>query len=87
MLKTKKQCDAAISIINEEIEQKIAEKYSPGYEMKIIKDYLEWITLSGPANDEKVLAYKKMQSDISKIKSEYKDLEKQLSDIKDKLSK
>lgn len=87
LLKTKKQCDVAISMINGEIEQKIAEKYRPGNEMKITKDYLEWITVSEPANDERVLAYKKMQSDISKIKSEYKDLEKQLSDIKDKLSK
>ncbi|RPH32889.1 MAG: hypothetical protein EHM93_07535 [Bacteroidales bacterium] len=84
LLKTKMQCEIAVSMINDEIERKIFEKYSYGNEMKITKDYLDWLSESGSENDERAIAYKKMKSEIDIVKSEYKVLKRLISDIKTK---
>lgn len=82
LLKTKKQCEKAILMINGEIEQKIAAKYSHGTEMKITKDYIDWMAEKGSDKDEKAIAYKNMKNEIAKIKSEYAELKKRITDIK-----
>lgn len=82
LLKTKKQCEKAILIINGEIEQKIAAKYSHGNEMKITKDYIDWMAETGSDKDERAIAYKNMKNEIDKIKSDYADLKKRIAEIK-----
>lgn len=82
LLKTKKQRESAISMINMEIEQKIAEIYNPGNEMKITKEYIDWMAESGKETDKRAIAYKKMKGDIEKIKSEYKAIKQQIISIK-----
>ncbi|NVO10581.1 MAG: hypothetical protein HXX16_11510 [Bacteroidales bacterium] len=82
LLKTKKQCEKAILMINGEIEQKIAAKYSHGNEMKITKDYIDWMAESGSEKDERAIAYKNMKNEIDKIKSEYAEFKKRIAEIK-----
>ncbi len=82
LLKTKKQCEKAILMINGEIEQKIAAKYSHGTEMKITKDYIDWMAETGSEKDERAIAYNNMKKEIDKIKSEYAELKKRITEIK-----
>ncbi len=82
LLKTKKQCEKAILMIHGEIEQKIAARYTPGNEMKITKDYIDWMAETGSEKDERAITYKKMKNEIDKIKSEYAELKKRITEIK-----
>jgi hypothetical protein len=50
------------------IEARIAEKYPPGREMKIIKAYMDWIVEGQPEGDERVGEYREMQEYIKKVK-------------------
>jgi hypothetical protein len=82
--KTKKQWDIAYSMLNDEIERKISEKYTLGYELKITKGYLQWIKDGNPTKDEREITYQNMQNEINKIKNEYKSLKQKLAAIKNK---
>lgn len=82
LLKTKEHQEQAISMISNEIEQKIAKIYSHGNEMKITKDYIDWMAEAGKESDKRAIAYKKMKDEIEKIKSEYKDIKQQIKNIK-----
>lgn len=73
-LKTLKQCQEALKVMDNEIEEKVSEKYSPGYELKLTKRYMEWVIESKPQNDSREQKYLEMQSYIEEIKKEYKPL-------------
>lgn len=81
LLKTKEHCDKAITMVNLEIEQRIAEKYSPGYELKLTKDFIDWMAEAGKESDKRAIAYKKMKDEIEKIKIEYKNIKQYINNL------
>lgn len=85
LIETKEHADFAIDVLNESLEGEIRSMYSTGYELKITKDFIEWLQgcmvsmLAG--NEERELKYDKrceryndMQSDIDRLKEDYRGL-------------
>jgi hypothetical protein len=83
-LKTCSQCEEALAIMNKEIEAKIAEKYSFGYEVKLVKRYTEWLNDGKPAKDRREKKYLDMQIYIEDMKKQYKPLREKVRKIMNK---
>ena len=63
------KCEVVLKRINDKIERKIVEKYSPGKEAQLTKNYVEWVAAGQPVSDARETAYTSMQTDISTIKA------------------
>ena len=72
LLQSKDDCERALRYISATIEEKIAEQYSPGYELKITKDYMVWIDEGKPGNDVRKQKFDEMTAYISGVKEHYK---------------
>ena len=74
LISTVEQCQLAQQMVNKEIELKIGEQFSPGYELKVAKAYMDWLREGQPADDPREQAYREMQAAIDTIKSDYRDI-------------
>ena len=75
------ECKAAFKILDIEQESRLAEKYSPGYETKLLKDYTAWIGDGKPEDDKREEKYLKMTAYIAGLKEEYKALRGELKKL------
>ena len=81
LLSSVKACDLALSLLDEETEQRIAEQYSLARELKITKAYMEWIEAGQPAETEgknPQEQYQTMQQVINAIKADYNSVRAEL---------
>jgi len=74
LLKTAAQRKTAQAMLDQRIEAEILAAYSPGREMKLLKEYIDWHNEGQPKKDDRQKLYLKMQKDIAKIKSKYAKL-------------
>jgi hypothetical protein len=81
LIKTIADCELAFLLLDEEFEFRVAEKFRPGYEMKIMKDYTDWVGEEKPAGDKRESKYNDMKAAINAIKEEYKEPRKKLKKI------
>ncbi|NQZ10760.1 MAG: hypothetical protein HRT35_26710 [Algicola sp.] len=78
LLKTLKSCKKAFGLLDEEIEQRFAIRYSHGKEMKLLKNYVAWIDEEKPTDDNRPVKYQKMQDFLLLLKQDYSELRQQL---------
>jgi len=71
LLKTKSQCEEALRIVGFRIEYDLKQKYSPGYELKLIRGYLLWLTDGKPENDKRETKFIDFSQEVKKIKIKY----------------
>lgn len=81
LIKTLDHCNLAFNMLDEEFENQIAREYRPGYETKILKDYINWSNEGKPKNDKREKKYLEMQAFIDKLKEEYKPVRAKLKKI------
>lgn len=82
LIRTIDECNLAFSMLDEEFEARVGEmRYTPGFEAKLMKAYIEWLEEGKPADDEREKKYRKMQKDLDSVKEEYKSLREQLKSI------
>ncbi len=86
-IKSKKDLVKAEAQLQVEIENKIAEKYSAGRELKIVKGYMDWIVEGQPAKDERLKKYKAMQRHIGRVKAQFEPIKKKLAAKRQRLLK
>ena len=82
LLKTESQVDLAIKITSDSLEKEVQEAYSPGYESKLTKGYIEWISDGKPEGDSRFTAYNRMQLKIASIREKFKLVRSELKTIK-----
>lgn len=82
LLKTESQVDLAIKITSDSLEKEVQEAYSPGYESKLTKGYIEWISDGKPEGDIRYTAYNTMQIKIASIREKFKLVRRELKSIK-----
>ena len=82
LIKTAAECGSAFKILDHDQENRLSEKYSPGLEIKLLKDYVAWIDEGKPKNDKRGKKYLEMSSHINALKKEYKSLRDRLKKIK-----
>ena len=71
----------AKEILKSRLKLEINKLYNCGHEIKLTKDFMEWIADGMPPNDARETLYRKMQEDIKKIKNRYLPLKKKLEDM------
>ena len=82
LLKSVADCERAFALLDEEVERRILQKYSPAMEVKLVKEYMDWLQAGQPANDARQGKYQKMQAAfIEPIKAEYKPIRQELKAI------
>jgi hypothetical protein len=81
LIKTLYDCQQAFSMLDDEFESRVGEKYRPGLEAKIMKDYIAWMDEGKPEGDKRETKYKTMKADIESIKEEYKEVRAKLKKI------
>jgi len=64
LIQTEAARDFALKMLIEEFEQRIAIAYSPGREIKITKDLVEWLYEERPPKDPRKQTYQTMKADI-----------------------
>lgn len=84
LIETNEDAETMLNILNKNLEKEIKNTYSSGYEMKVIKNCLDWVIDGQPEDDSRVVTYTKMRSDIEKVKERYADMRNK---IKSKLIK
>lgn len=82
LIKTESQVELSIKIINDSLEKEVQETYSPGYESKLTKGYIEWISDGKPEGDSRFTAYNTMQLKIASIRDKFKLVRNELKSIK-----
>ena len=78
LLQTIEDCEQAFQLLDEEMAQCISEKYTPAMELKIMKEYMDWLEAGKPSDDPRQAKYQKMQTFINALKTDYKDIRTQL---------
>ena len=81
LIKTVVDCEKAFAMLDDDFERRVAEKYKPGIETKVIKGLVEWMYEKRPENDKREGKYLRMKEDIEKIKDEYKPIRAQLKEL------
>lgn len=71
---TESECAEVMGSLTRRLEKEIAEKYPPGYEMKLTKAYLAWLNDDKPEGDSRETAYQDMETYIAQVKAKYKPL-------------
>ena len=57
--------------VDDQIEAEIADKYTPGKELRLLKDYIEWLEDGQPKGDPREKEYKKMERAIKRIRDKH----------------
>lgn len=70
---TIEHCNHALAVIKKEIDDKIKGSIEQGYELKITKEYLDWLNDDKPEKDARQKSYIEMQDIINGIKSEHSE--------------
>jgi hypothetical protein len=73
LIKTATDCELAFLLLDEEFESRVADIFRPGYEVKIMKDFTDWIGEGKPEGDKREKKYLDMKAAIQAIKDEYKE--------------
>ena len=81
LLRSKEDCQQALKAIGELVEDKFTDKYSKGYELKLLKDYVYWMKDEKPEADEREEKFNDMATCISDIKSTIKPLKDQVKSL------
>ena len=74
-------CQNAFKLLDDDLNQRILEKYSATAEVKLMKEYMDWLQEGQPENDKRQIKYKKMQDFVAPIKDSYKEVRQQLKAI------
>ncbi len=81
LIKTIADCERAFKLLDDEFESRVGDKFRPGYEAKIMKDYIEWMEEGKPADDKREKKYLDMKETIASVKEEYKEVRAALKAI------
>lgn len=71
-IKNQKECELVLNYLTSKFEHELAQQYSPGYETKLLKEYIAWVAEGKPAKDNREKNYVAMQNAVAKLKSSYK---------------
>lgn len=82
MLQSLTQANMALDVLNNSLEQEIHKFYSPGYESKLMKGYIEWISEGSPEGDDRAEQYRQMQSKIATIKADFKGIKDAIKQVR-----
>lgn len=80
-IKSTTECEKALLIIAKEIERKIAVKYKEGRELKLLKDFTDWLYENRPVDDPRETKYLEMQAYVKGIRAEYQAMDDQIVQI------
>ena len=81
LIKTYAQGEAAMKIIHEQVERDLTNKYSTGYQMKLMRDYLEWMIEGKTAGDDREKKYAKLQKALKEEKKKYQEITDQVKQL------
>lgn len=81
LIKSQDDCSRVLQIISLNIEDRIVERYSNGYELKLTKDYTLWLSDGKPQNDKREDKFNEMSAYINSIRAEYKPLKDKVKKI------
>ncbi len=81
LIKTIQQCQQAFGMLDDEFESRVSEKFRPGLEAKLMKDYMAWMEEGKPADDKREKKYLDMKAAIDAVKDEYKGVRAKLKKI------
>lgn len=81
LITTVDHCNIAFRELDEEFERRVAQKYRPGLEIKLMKDYFAWAMENKPAGDKREQKYLEMTAAIDAIKEDYKPVRAELKKI------
>ena len=79
---TRAVADQCLLELGQQLEEAIAQEYSAGYETKLTKDYLIWISDGKPADDRREQKFLTMQQRINAIRLQNKALRGQIKAIR-----
>ena len=85
LIKTRAVADICLAELSSTIEQAIQQAYSPGYESKLTKRYLAWLSEGKPADDRREQKFLAMQNRIEEIRLQSKGLWEKVKALRAKL--
>lgn len=71
LIQSKAHVQEGLRLIRESIENDISDLFTTSHELKLTKDYMDWITEGQPAKDKRAVAYREMQGKIEGVKQKY----------------
>lgn len=71
LFNTENKCILGLTTLKKKLADDIAAVYPVSRELKISKDYMNWIVEGQPLNDPRALVYQQMQTEIADLKTEY----------------
>ena len=81
LIKSKEQCSSVFKFLDDKFENEVSQKYRPGIESKLMKDYIEWMEEGKPQDDKRQKKYQEMKAAINEIKEGYKPIRAELKKI------
>ncbi|MEM6270630.1 MAG: hypothetical protein AAF998_14410 [Bacteroidota bacterium] len=71
LITTEMECRMALDMLLKDQGEAIQQRYTPGYEAKIMKGCIEWLMDGRPSDDKREADYQEMKAGIAAIKAPY----------------